>query len=127
MSDIEVVERVYAAFVANDLEGLLDLADEECVILQDPALPWGGRHVGRDGITGFALALVGTIESTLSTDALFESDGHVVQSGRSRGVVRATGMAFDLAEVHVWTVKDGRIVSGQFLSDTAGMLQALGA
>lgn len=44
MSDGEIIQAVYAAFDAQDLEGLLALSDAEIVITQDASLPWGGRH-----------------------------------------------------------------------------------
>jgi ketosteroid isomerase-like protein len=73
MSRVEIVRRVYEAGAAQDLEGLLDLADAACVITQDPSLPWGGRHVGHQGLTAFLSALFGTIDSEASTETLFEA------------------------------------------------------
>ena len=55
----------------RDIEQVLALVDPECVITQDPALPWGGRYVGHDGLGTFTLALSGTIDSVVTTDALF--------------------------------------------------------
>jgi ketosteroid isomerase-like protein len=80
MSQVEIVRRVYEAGVAQDLEEMLDLADAACVITQDPSLPWGGRHVGHQGLTAFLSALFGTIDSEVSTEALFEADGHVISA-----------------------------------------------
>ena len=55
MTDIEVVRAVYAAMAERDFDRLFELVDPACVITQDPALPWGGRHVGHDGLATFAL------------------------------------------------------------------------
>jgi ketosteroid isomerase-like protein len=68
---MEVVARAYQAFARQDLDALLDLVDPGVVVTQDDALPWGGRHVGRDGVINFAAALVGTIDSTVTPVALF--------------------------------------------------------
>jgi ketosteroid isomerase-like protein len=125
MSDIEIVEQVYRAFEAQDLDGLLALSDTACVITQDPRLPWGGRYVGHDGVAAFALSLVGTTDSAVTVASLFEADGQVIQCGRTRGTVRANGNAFDVPEVHVWTVRDGKVVEAHFAIDTAAMLAAL--
>ena len=127
MSDIEVVRQVYAAMAARDLEELLELLDPSCTVTQDPALPWGGRHVGHDGFATFGLTLATTIESKVTTDALFAADGDVFQCGRTRGTVRATGAPFDIPEVHRWTVRDGKVVAAAFAIDTAAMLEALAA
>ena len=47
MSDIEVVEKIYASMAAHDLETLAQLIDESCVITQDAALP---GEAGTSGI-----------------------------------------------------------------------------
>jgi hypothetical protein len=127
MTDIEVVEAIYAAMAGRDLERLFSLIDPAVVVTQDPSLPWGGRHVGHDGFATFALTLTGTIDSKVTTDAIFSADGDVVQAGRTRGTVVATGAPFDVAEVHRWTIRDGKAVAAHMSIDTPGMLDALGA
>jgi ketosteroid isomerase-like protein len=126
MSDIEIVKRVYLAFEAQDLDGVLALSDPQCVITQDPLLPWGGRFVGHDGVTAFALALIGTTDSAVTEQSLFEADGQVIQCGRTRGTVRSNGNAFDVPEVHVWKVRDEKVIEAHFAIDTPAMLVALG-
>ena len=46
LSPKEVVQACYEAMAARDFDRLFALVDPEVVITQDPALPWGGRHVG---------------------------------------------------------------------------------
>jgi ketosteroid isomerase-like protein len=127
MSDLEVVQAIYDAMAARDIPTLLDLVDPGCVITQDERLPWGGRFVGHDGLAAFAAALTGNIASAVTTEAMFEADGDVIQCGRTRGTVVATGNAFDIPEVHRWTVRDGKAVAAHFSIDTPGMLDALRA
>jgi uncharacterized protein len=125
MENVEIVREVYDAFERQDLEGLLALVDPDCVVTQDASLPWGGRHVGHEGVTTFAFALMGATDSAVIKGALFEADGQVIQCGRSKGTVRANGKAFDIPEVHIWTLKDGKVVAAHFLIDTPTMLAAL--
>jgi len=127
MPDIDIVRRAYEAFAIQDLDGLLALSDPECVITQDPSLPWGGRHVGHEGVTAFALSLVGTIDAIVSIESLFDADGQVIECGRTQGTVRSNGQAFDIPEVHVWTVGDGKVIEAHFAIDTPTMLSALGS
>ena len=126
-SNCAVVERFYAAMAAGDIEGILAALDPQVVVRQAEVLPWGGRFEGHDGFLEFGAALLSTIESKVEIDALFEAGDHVVQRGRTRGTVRATGAPFDIAEVHVHTVRDGRIVASEMYIDTPAMLAALGA
>jgi ketosteroid isomerase-like protein len=90
-SDIEVVEAVYAAMAAGDIVQLLALVDEACVITQDDRLPWGGRHVGHHGLATFGARLRESIQSQVTTTAVFTADGEVIQVGRTAGVTVATG------------------------------------
>jgi uncharacterized protein len=123
--NIETIQQIYEAFAHQDLEDLLSLVDFDCVVTQDASLPWGGRYVGRAGVTDFALAMIGAIDSSVTVESLFEADGQVIQSGRTKGTVRANGNAFDIAEVHLWTSKQGKVVAAHFAIDTAAILAAL--
>jgi ketosteroid isomerase-like protein len=123
--NIEVVRHIYQAFAHQDLEDLLTLVDPDCVVTQDASLPWGGRRVGHDGVTTFAFALMGATDSAVIAESVFEADGQVIECGRSKGTVRANGNAFDIPEVHIWTLKDGKVVAAYFAIDTPAMLAAL--
>lgn len=125
MSEIEVVEQIYAAMASRDLETLASLLDESCVITQDPALPWGGRHVGHPGFLAFAGALTGAIASAVTTHDLFMADGDVIQVGHTKGTTVAHGKPFDIPEVHRRTIRDGKAVAAHFSIDTPAMLAVL--
>lgn len=127
MSEIDVVREIYAAMAERDFARLFAVLDENCVITQDHRLPWGGRYAGHDGFANFGLTLTGTIDSAVTIEALFCADGEVIQYGRTRGTVRANGAAFDVPEVHRWTIRNGKAVAAHFAIDTAAMLEALAA
>jgi len=126
MSNIEIIQELYQAFAVQGLDRILELCDADCVVTQDGALPWGGRHEGLDGVATFGLALGGTIDSVVTADAMFEAGDRVIQYGRSRGMVLATGAEFDVPEVHVWTLRNGKVTAAEFYSDTPAMLDVLG-
>ena len=120
--DISVIEAVYAAMATADFSRLFELVDENCLITQDDRLPWGGRHTGHDGLTTFGLRLRECILSNVATEAIFAADGEVIQFGRTVGTTVASGSTFDIAEVHRWTVRHGRVVAAHFSIDTPAML-----
>jgi uncharacterized protein len=126
-ADVQLVREIYEAMAARDIGRLQTIIDPSCVITQDPALPWGGRFEGHDGFLTFALTLTGTIDSAVTIDAVFSADGDVFQMGHTKGTVPATGVAFDIPEVHRWTIRDGRAVAAHFAIDTPAMLAVLGA
>ena len=124
-SAVAVVEEIYAAMAAKNLERLQELLAPDVVVTQDERLPWGGRYVGHEGFVEFALKLVGSIDSAVTILAIFEADDTVVQFGRTRGTTQASGLAFDIAEVHRWVIVEGRAKSAHFAIDTPAMLTAL--
>jgi ketosteroid isomerase-like protein len=125
MDPIEVVETIYSCMATVDLARLLELVHPDCIITQDPALPWGGRHVGHEGFANFGMSLMSTITSAVSTEELFLADGDVIQVGHTRGTVNANGAAFDIPEVHRWTIHDGQAIAAHFSIDTEAMLRAI--
>ena len=124
--DIDLVRQICDAMAAKDFATLFELLDPGIVVTQDPALPWGGRHVGHDGFAEFGLGLTGSINSAVTHEAFFVADGDVYQVGRTRGTTTGSGRSFDIPEVHRWTVRDGKAVAAHFAIDTPAMLDALG-
>ena len=125
MSNLEIIRDVYGLFAGKELDRLLELVDTECVITQDKDLPWGGRHEGLDGVMTFAAAIGGTIQSTLTSDAMFEAGDQVINFGRSRGTVLATGAAFDVPFTHVWTIHNSKVTAAEFFIDSSAALRSL--
>jgi hypothetical protein len=125
-ADTAVVAEVYAAFARGDLARIAALFADDGVITQSPALPWGGTHTGPQGLAAFLGTLTAHLDSTPVTERLFaDGAGRVVQVGRTRGTVRANGAAFDVPEVHVWTVAGGRVRRFEAFLDTAALRAAM--
>jgi uncharacterized protein len=123
--NLDAVRRVYEAMKSRDASAMQELFAEDIKIRQSPELPWGGEYDGIDGAFTFFLTLVEHIDSQVTTESLFAAGDHVVQTGRTRGTVVANGASFDVAEVHVWEVRGGKIVGFQAYIDTPAILDAL--
>jgi ketosteroid isomerase-like protein len=121
----ELLERTYRAMGEGDVETVLALIDPSIAIEQAEELPWGGRYQGIEGFAEFFGKLSGTITSKVTVEQIFEAGDHVVEIGRTRGTVNATGVEFDVAEVHIWELRDGKAVSFRAYIDTPAMLAAL--
>jgi ketosteroid isomerase-like protein len=124
--NIATVRRVYDAMKGRDASAMQELFAEDIEVRQSPELPWGGDYHGLDGAFTFFLTLVHHIDSQVTTESLFAAGDDVVQAGRTRGTVRANGASFDVREVHVWAVRDGKVVAFHAYIDTPAMLEALG-
>jgi ketosteroid isomerase-like protein len=126
--DLALVREVYDAFGRADVPRIMALFAEDGTVVQSPALPWGGTHTGHAGLGHFLTTLVASLDSHPETERLFaDGAGRVVQVGRTRGTVRATGAPFDVAEVHVFTLAGGRVTRFEAYVDTPAMLAALAA
>lgn len=126
--DLALVREVYDAFGRADVPRIMALFAEDGTVEQSPELPWGGTHTGHAGLGQFLAVLTAHLASTPETERLFaDGAGHVVQVGRTRGTVRATGVPFDVAEVHVFTLAGGRITRFEAYVDTPAMRAALEA
>jgi ketosteroid isomerase-like protein len=123
----DLVAKGYQAFAAGDVDTVLAMIDPSITVWQTDELPWGGSYEGIEGFMEFFGKLLGTITSSVEPAQIFEAGEHVVQVGRTRGTVNATGAAFDVAEVHVWELRDGKAVSLRSYIDTPAMLAALDA
>ncbi len=124
--DLALVAEVYGAFGRADVPRIMALFADDGTVTQSPELPWGGTHTGHEGLGRFLATLTGHLDAHPQTERLFaDGAGHVVQVGRTRGVVRATGTPFDVAEVHVFTVSGGRVQRFESYLDTAAMRAAL--
>ena len=125
MDDVEVVRAIYAAMADRDFSRIFELVADDVVITQDERLPWGGRYVGHDGFATFGITITGAIDSAVTIDAVFAADDEVIQCGRTKGTVKASGAAFDIPEVHRWKLRDGKAVEAHFAIDTPAMLAVL--
>jgi ketosteroid isomerase-like protein len=125
--NIEIVKRIYAALGEKDRPAILALLAPDIVIRQSPVVPWGGEYHGHEGALQFFGKLAGTVATAVEAENLFEAGDQVVQVGRTRGHVVATGKEFDIAEAHVWTIHDGKAARAEFYIDTPAQLAALSA
>ena len=64
------------------------------------------------------MKLVERIHSQVTTENLFSAGNHVIHTGRTRGTVVANGAAFNVPEVHVWEVRDRKVVAFRAYIDT---------
>ena len=122
---VEIVTRIYEAFGRGESDAALPYVSADFVVIEDDALPWGGRYEGREGVAEFVRRLVGAIQPAVTPAAIFQSGDHVVQFGRNRGTVRHNGAMFDIPECHVWTFRGDTIVRAHFFADSQTVLAAL--
>ena len=127
VSNLTLVQELYEAFARRDVPAVLARLHPEVELQQTALVPWGGRYRGHAGAREFFGRVAATIDSAVSIERFIDADDHVAAVGRTRGRTRERGVAFDLAVVHVWTVRDGRITRLEVYIDTPAMQEALGS
>ena len=124
---VRLVGEMYDAFARRDAAAVLERLSLDVEIRQSELVPWGGHYRGHEGAREFFGRVLGAIDSTVTVERFIDAGDHVAAVGRTRGRTRAGSAAFDLAVVHVWTVRDARIARLEVYIDTPAMREALGS
>ena len=127
--NVELVQSIYSAFARGDLNSVL-APFAEGLEFQHPMpqsiWPWAGSRSGRQGLAEFFAGLSETLEYERLEPHEFIAQHDsvaVVLSERTR--VRATGMFFEISEVHLFKLKNGKVVQLTIFEDTAPIIAAL--
>jgi len=124
--NVEVVRRGYEAYARQDVAAVMALMDPDIEVVQTELLPWGGVHRGLEGARTFFRLLAEHTDAMPEPVTYIPAGNDVAVVGKLRGTARASGKRIDLDIVHVWTVRDGRLLRFAAYIDTPAMLEALG-
>lgn len=123
---VELVRSLYHAFERRDQAAVLALLDPEVEFVQTEELPWGGYYKGApEGVHSFFSKLLAAVDSRVEIEKTWDAGNAVVVVGRTIGTVKASGKPFNVDIVHVWTVRDGKVVRFNPYIDTPAMLEVL--
>lgn len=126
MTPTQVVESIYDAIQRRDLGFVLGQLDPDVVWQGPSTIPWGGKHIGPEGVKDFFVKLSENVElRSLTLNESIASGDRVVTLGSYEGRSPKTGKSAITDYCWVWRVKDGKISSYQGLFDTALVLAAL--
>lgn len=127
-TNTDTVGRVYAAFAAGDVPGVLGAMDAK-IDWQEPAsLPFGNQ-VGPQAVAENIFGPVVTqLEGfTVSADELIDGGDVVAALGRYGGKGASNGVLLDADFVHIWRFgQDGKITGFRTYTDTHLWREALG-
>jgi uncharacterized protein len=128
MQNVDLVKKLYAAFAKGDIDTLIDHLTTESVFRFDgpSVIPYAGEHRTPQGIRdGFFGPLAKSLSNEMLTPEEFVAqDDKVVMIGRYKATIAATGKTLDLAVVHVFTIKDGKVIRFLSFTDTARVAEA---
>ena len=125
----EVVQEMYDAFAAGDVETVLGLMSDDIVWNEAENFPYadGNPYVGPGTIANGLFARLATEWEywRLSVEEMLESGDKVVAFGRYEAQNKATGKTINAQFAHVWTVVDGKAARFQQYADTAQVADAM--
>ena len=127
MTNLEIVQRMYAAFGNRDRDTILELFDPQIEWVQNEGFPGGGRHVGAEAVLNDVFAkfrLEWAVWQAVVSDWI-DAGNTIVAIGEYRGTYKATGRSMKAAFAGVYRVRDGRIVSFHQYTDTAMIAGAM--
>jgi ketosteroid isomerase-like protein len=126
----QLAMRGYELFRDGDIPGILDQStdDVEWVSSEIAQIPFSGTYVGKKEVTDFFTTLSGSSESLRFEPQEFIAErDRVVVIGVSQWRVRKTGVVYDDAWVHVFTMRDGKIARFRIYGNSAAAVAAFTA
>ena len=117
-----LIKGLYDDFSRGDIAAVMNRIDPQAELnFEGPsAVPWTGNWRGHEGWTKFFQALGDNLEDITVTMEPFAVQGNnVVAVGRYQARHRRTGKRVDSPMVHLWTIRNGKIIRCQELTNTA--------
>ncbi len=128
--NVAVIKSLYDAFAKGDVAAVLAGMSPDIVWRQAENSPYADRNPyrGPDAIVAGVFArLAGEWDGfSVAMNDLIDGGDRVVALGRYGGAFKGVGRPMNLQAVHVWTLKDGKVVAFQQYVDTLGMTRAMG-
>jgi ketosteroid isomerase-like protein len=118
----QLVMQAYQFYKAQDIKGILSLLDEkiEWIGPDSDTVPFAGQFHGKDQVVHFFSMLDQAQDVIEFEPQNFIAEGDkVAVTGNSRWGVKATGLTYDSPWVHVFTIRDGKIIRFEQHSHTA--------
>ena len=126
----ELVQRGYALFKTGDIAGILDLCADDIVWsgMESEYVPYSGTYTGKQGVAQFFSKLNQSVEFEQFEPTTFIVDiDRVAVAGASKSTVRSTGVPVENRWVHVFSIRDGKIVRFEQYDDSAAIVAAFTA
>lgn len=121
--NVQTVQRIYEAFGRGDVPAILDNVDENATWVNPYGISkfpgqWGKPSKGHAEITEFFKTINEYLEPRSFNPYQFISQGDkVVALINWAGVVRHNNHPYKATLVHVWTLRDGKVVDYLGLDD----------
>ncbi|MBA4148176.1 MAG: nuclear transport factor 2 family protein [Verrucomicrobia bacterium] len=127
MNNLEIVQRLYAAFRANDREGVLQIFAPDIEWIQNEGFPGGGRYVGAEVVLDevFTKFRIEWESWEAPVSEWLDAGETIIALGEYRGTHKRTGKSMMAAFAHVYEVRNRRIIRFRQFTDTVKIAEAV--
>lgn len=111
MNNLEVTQEIFARFGAHDVDGIVELLHEQCVIdfYGPEVIPYAGHYEGLAECRGFFDTVLSSVNIHVFDADQFICEGdHVVVVGKLRLTTKRDGREIKSPFVHVIHLQDGK-------------------
>jgi len=128
--NVALIKSIYDAFAAGDVPGVLGAMSLDIVWNEAENFPYADNNPyrGPDAVAaGVFTRCVGEWDGfAVEMNDLIDGGDRVVAVGRYSGTFKDTGGRMNPQAVHIWTLKDGKVVAFQQYIDTLDVARATG-
>jgi ketosteroid isomerase-like protein len=126
MEDADVVRSFYERVGSGDLPGGLALVADDATWTEMESFGHAGVYVGPDAVRDNIFVRIGAewAPFDLAVDEILDAGSAVLGVGTYSGTAKDTGKSFTARVVHLFRVRDGKIVSFEQFTDTAAIAAA---
>ena len=122
VSNAQVVRALYDAFGRGDIPAVIAGLDENVVWMEAESIPpaQGNPYRGPRAVLEGVFAMIPTVWNgfTVNVERVIDGGDTVVALGRYRATSKQTGRPLDAQFVHVWDIRNGKIVRFEQYVDT---------
>jgi ketosteroid isomerase-like protein len=131
MSNVRLIQDLYAAFGRGDIASVLGAFDPKIEWREaegNPYQPSGKPWIGPESVLENLFVRLGSDWDRFAVHpkSFHDAGDTVVVEGRYSGTYKKTGKPLDAQVCHVWKIKGGKLTSFQQYVDTAKLQHVMG-
>ena len=129
--NVSIIKNLYEAFGVGNVAGVLGVMSPDIVWNEAENFPYADNNPyhGPEAVAAGVFArCIGEWDGfAVAMNDLIDGGERVVALGRYSGSFKETGRSMNPRAVHVWTLKDGKIVTFHQYIDTLDVARAIGS
>lgn len=124
--NLDIIARHYQANKNGDFEGMFADFDANITWVATAGIPYGGTYIGKQEIINnvFAAIKQDWPQFKFEMEKLIDGGQQIIATGSYTGTSKK-GLTFTARAVHMWDLKDGKIVRYEQFIDSALLVKAL--